>query len=143
MRIALVLALLLSPPAALAWEFSATSICILEHSEDAADMRLTYDPTNGEYAITVTRDEPWPDGPVFSMRFDGRMPVFIQTDRHVTSEDGRSLTVTDRGFGNVLNGLQYNSFALSFLADEMAIVSLVGAAEEVAAFRACTEAGLV
>ncbi len=141
MRLALILALLASPAAA--WEFSATSICILDHSEEATEMRLTYDPGNGEYAITVTRDEPWPEGSIFSMRFDGPMPIFIQTDRHVASEDRRSLTVTDRGFGNVLNGLQYNSFALSFLADEMAIVSLVGAAEEVAAFRACTEAGLV
>lgn len=141
MRLAFLLALFATPVSA--WEFSATTICILEHSEEQTDMRLTYDPLDSLYSITVTRDAPWPEGPVFSMRFDGRMPIFIQTDRHRTSEDGRSLTVEDQGFGNVLNGLQYNSFAFSALGDETAVVSLNGAAEEVEAFRACTEAGMV
>ncbi|MEL7343762.1 MAG: excinuclease ABC subunit B [Pseudomonadota bacterium] len=140
MRLIALLTLLASPAAA--WEFSATSLCILEHSEPRTNMRLTYDPIDEIYSITVTRETPWPDGDVFGMRFEGQRPVFIQTDRHLKSPDGRSVTVVDEGFGNVLNGLQYNIVALAFVGGETSGVSLAGAAPEVAAFRACTEAGI-
>jgi hypothetical protein len=32
----------------------------------------------------------------------------ISTSRHALSDDGRTLSVSDRGFGNVLNGLEFN-----------------------------------
>ena len=133
--------LCLATPAA-AWEFSVTTKCHLDHVEAGAEMGLTYDPVTGLYSITVTRDTPWPAGPLFAMQFNGPRPIFIQTDRHMTSEDGRSLTVVDQGFGNVLNGLEFNTVAVAMLADTAVGVSLFGAADEVAAFRACTEAGL-
>jgi hypothetical protein len=62
----------------------------------------------------------------------------ISTGRHVLSEDGRTLSVRDRGFGNVLNGLEFNVVALAATGDRVVSIDLDGAAPEVAAFRACT-----
>ena len=105
-------------------------------------MRLTFDPTGPLYTIAVTLDGPWNAAPVFAMKFDGRRPIFIQTDRFGLTDDDRTLSVADKGFGNVSNGLQFNDSATALLGNQAASVSLEGAAEPVAAFRACAEAGI-
>jgi hypothetical protein len=45
--------------------------------------------------------------------------------------------VSDRGFGNVLDGLEFNQVALAATGDRVVSIDLDGAAPEVAAFRAC------
>lgn len=122
---------------ALAWEFQVDRLCKLVHDGAAGSVLVTYDPTVPEYAIAISRDGSWRDKPVFAMRFDGPRGNTISTDRHAISEDGATLTVTDRGFGNVLNGLEYNRTATALLGDEAVAFSLDGAAPAVRAFRAC------
>ena len=136
MRLCLALLLLATPVHA--WEFSSTPLCTLSHSEPGADVTLTYDPRGPVYTITVTGPDGWPDGGVFAIRFDGPRPLTITTNRQII--DGPSLTVTDRGFGNVLSGLEFNTMATARLGNTAVPVSLDGAAEPVAAFRACTTA---
>lgn len=123
-----------------AWEFSASPVCTLSHDTPGASVTVTWDPRRAEaYAITVTRDVPWTGAPVFAMRFDGPRGNTIVTDRHVTGDGGRTLTVTDRGFGNVLDGLEFNDTATALLGEESVPFSLDGASEPVRAFRACSE----
>lgn len=139
MRLALALSLIAAP--ALGWEFSPVPICTLSHETETAQVRVTYDAGIPEYTITVTRlDRPWPDAPVFSLRFDGPRGLTISTDRHSLSPDGRSLTVKDRGFGNVLDGLQFNDMATALIGSDALPVPLDGAAEPAARFRACPAA---
>ena len=139
MRIALLLLLLASPLRA--WDFTPVPICALTHDTGAAHLRVTHDPRIPEYAITLTLAQgAWPDAPIFAIRFDGPRGLTISTTRQVLSEGGAALTVTDRGFGNVLDGLQYNDTATALLGDRALPVPLAGAAGPVAAFRACTEA---
>lgn len=135
-RIALALTCLVSPAAA--WEFTPVPICTLFHQGAEMAVTVTYDPGIREYAIQLSREGGWPEADVFSMRFDGPRGLTISTDRHVIeAADTRTLTVRDRGFGNVLNGLNYNSQALAILGDLEVPVSLNGAAPAVEAFRAC------
>lgn len=61
----------------------------------------------------------------------------IGTDRHVLSPDGRSLTVTDTGFGNVLDGLAFNTTATALSGAEALPFDLAGAGPAVEAFRSC------
>ena len=129
--------LLLSSPAA-AWEFSATPICTLTHTEASADVAVTYDYATGLYAIAVTSPNEWPVSPAFSIRFDGPRAGTISTQRHQT--DGPTLTVSDTGFGNVLDGLEFNATATAFTQTSAVTVSLDGAAGPVQKFRACTAA---
>lgn len=130
---------LCSSPAAFAWEFSPGPPCLLTHAQGDAALALTYDPTRPVYTITITQTIPWPETPFFSMRFDGPQGRQIGTDRHQLSADGRSLSVADVGFGNVLDGLQFN-FETRAIAGEAVIgFSLDGAAEPVAQFRACSD----
>jgi hypothetical protein len=134
---ALALALPLAAPSA-AWEASVGAVCTLTHETESASLRLTYDPALPEYTITVTlKGAVWPDAPVFAMRFDGARPNTIATDRQVLSEGGTALTVTDRGFGNVLDGLQFNETATAFSGDTAVTVPLAGASGPVQAFRDC------
>ena len=138
MRTLLALFILATPTQA--WEFTPGLPCRLSHETNDARIELTYDPTQPLYSITVTRPAPWPDAPGFAMRFDGPKPIAIGTDRHVLSEDGTALSVTDSGFGNVLNGLQYNHNATALAGDVEVNFPLDRAAEPVAAFRACERA---
>ncbi|WP_375229886.1 hypothetical protein [Roseobacter sp. S98] len=141
MRTLIALTLLATPAAA--WEFTPGLPCVLTHSTPQAEIELTYDPTQPLYTVTIRRDLPFDSAPVFAMRFDGDLPISIATDRHMASRDGRSVTVQDRGFGNVLNGLQYNATATAILGTAKVTFPLAGAAEPVAAFRACRpEAGV-
>ncbi|MEO1733754.1 MAG: hypothetical protein AAFR45_09040 [Pseudomonadota bacterium] len=122
-----------------AWEAKSGAICILDHQEPIAEVRLTYDPAIPEYSITVRRaDSDWLAAPLFGITFDGSRGLSITTNRH--DVDGPSVTVRDSGFGNVLNGLEFNDTATAVLGQQTVTVSLEGAAPEVQKFRACTTA---
>lgn len=132
------LTLCFAPLSSLAWEFTPVPICTLFHQGDDIAVMVTYDPNGGEYAIHLSREGGWPESSVFSMRFEGPRGLTISTTRHVIeSEDTRTLTVRDRGFGNVLNGLNFNQKAVAILGDLEVPVSLDGAAPAVEEFRAC------
>ena len=138
---ALIALLALTIPAH-AWEFTPGLPCLLTHETAQARVELTYDPTQPLYSITIRRAEPWPKTPFFEMAFDGPRGRRIGTDRHHLSEGNRALTATDRGFGNVLDGLQYNDTATAIAGDVAIPFPLHGAAGQVAAFRACEGADL-
>lgn len=138
----LLLALLVASPAH-AWEFRPDPVCTLSHATAEASVTVTWDPRQTEpYAIRIDLAEPWPGAPVFAIDYAGRRPLTISTSRHRLDDGGRSLTVTDRGFGNVLDGLEFNETATAILGDERVPFPLADAAEPVRAFRACTEAPL-
>jgi len=132
----LICLLVWTSPAA-AWEFTPGLPCLLTHTENGAEVELTYDPTAPLHSITIKTLAPWPDGAVFGLRFSGAAGMTITTDRHVVSPDRRALTVTDRGFGNVLNGLQRNDTATALLGDSAVTFSLAGADAPVDKFRRC------
>lgn len=123
---------------AMAWEATLGAICTLEHETPTAKIRLTHDPAAPLYTISITRKTgPWPEAATFSMAFTGAAALRIGTDRHVLSQDRRTLTVTDRGFGNVLNGLQFNAIARANAGTATEDIPLDGAAPAVQAFRDC------
>ena len=138
MRWSLSLFLLFATPS-LAWETVPGEVCTISHSEETAEVVVTYDLQRSEYAIAITVEPSWEPGPVFAMQFEGGATNFITTDRHQLSNDGATLTVTDSGFGNVLNGLAFNRTATALLGERAVVFSLDGAAEAVEAFRACTD----
>ncbi|MEP5631507.1 MAG: hypothetical protein ABJP79_06460 [Tateyamaria sp.] len=129
--------LLLAAPAH-AWEFTPNPICTLTHTEDAASVELIYDHSTALYSINVNTPQGWPSAPAFSIRFDGPQPGLISTARHQIS--GNTISVSDSGFGNVLDGLEFNSSATAFTETTTVTVLLDGAAEPVARFRDCTDA---
>lgn len=134
MRILIVLLITALPAAA--WEFTPNPICTLDHAEPDVSVKLTYNDITGLYAIAVTHALGWPAAPVYSIRFDGPRPLIISTERHQTT--GETITATDSGFSNVLNGLEFNTSATAFTATSAASFSLDGAAAPVQKFRACT-----
>lgn len=143
MRTALALALILFASPAAAWEFAPRPICTLFDSSEAGEITVTYDAEITEYTITVTLpDGTWPSDPTFAMAFAGERPISIQTNRYTLSNDGRSLTVKDRGFGNVLNGLEFNTHAYAVLGDTMVGFALDGIDPAISAFRACPAVNL-
>ena len=133
---ALAFLLLIAIPA-LAWETSSGRICELTHEGEAARVRVTYDPAISEYAIAITLERPWSPGPIFAIRFDGPRGMTISTNRHQISGGGTTLTVKDRGFDNVLNGLEFNDTATALLGNQAVVVALDGAGPAVRAFHAC------
>lgn len=138
MRLLLILGLLISPAPLLAWDFAPSPICTLSHSEGGSDVTVTYDHGTKLYAIAVSSPDGWPAAPGFSIRFDGARPNIISTTRHRVT--GSRLTVTDSGFGNVLDGLEFNKSATAYTETASITVSLDGAAMPVQAFRACAKA---
>ena len=133
----LLLAISLAGPAQ-AWRSGTDgALCTLEHDEPGVAIRLTFDPSLPLYTITLTGPDAWPRAGSFGIRFDGARPGTITTDRHALSADGRSLSVSDRGFGNLLDGLEFNDRATGFSGPAVLGVSLDGAAEAVQAFRRC------
>ena len=133
----IVFALLAVSPAT-AWEAGVDgALCTLTHHEEDASVRLTFDPSVPLYTISITGTHPWPAAPGFSMTFDGPRPNTIRTNRHVRSPDLATLSVSDRGFGNVLDGLQFNTTASATSGEMTVRLSLAGAAPEVMAFRDC------
>jgi hypothetical protein len=117
-----------------AWEFTPFPICTLARTADP-QVTVTYD--GATYALHITRPEGWPPADVFSLRFAPNGPT-ISTTRH--SIDGNRLTVTDSGFGNVLNGLQFNTTAIALIGNIQQPIDLQGAAPAVEAFRNCRPA---
>lgn len=141
MRLMIALCVFASPLAA--WEFSPTPICTLDHQGAEGQLTITYEPALPQYRLTITlADQTWPAAPVFGMAFAGGREIRIQTDRHTLSDDGQSLTVIDSGFGNVLDGLAFNSRAYAVLGEQMVAFSLVGIASPLTEFRACPAVGL-
>ena len=133
--------LLLAAAPARAWEFTPVPVCTLTHEEAGHRVTVTWDPRQAEpYAIRIEAPAPWPAAPVFAIDYAGPRPLTISTARHRLSEGGRAVTVTDTGFGNVLDGLEFNATATAVMGEARAPFSLAGAAEPVQAFRACTEA---
>ncbi len=136
MRALLALAILATP--AQAWDFTPTPICTIRNDTPMLSVRVTYDPGQPQpYAIILTRPDPWPVTETFGLRFEGPMAMTIGTSRHQLSPDGRTVTVTDSGFGNVLDGLALNGFAAALAGDTLVPFDLTGARTAVEAFRAC------
>lgn len=123
-----------------AWDFTPRPICTLSWENGDSSVVVTYDPRGAEYAITLRRAMPWPEAPSFAIRFEGARGLTIATSRHRLSDGGHALTVTDRGFGNVLDGLQYNDTATALTGSAALPVPLHGAAPAVEAFRDCAQA---
>jgi hypothetical protein len=120
-----------------AWTFTPGLICRLSHETAEAKIELTYDPAKPLYSLTISRADPLPKVEPFVMRFNGPAGRVISTDRHSFSNDTTAVTAQDRGFGNVLDGLQFNDTAEAILGSTTLTFALKGAAEPVAAFRAC------
>ena len=138
MKLCVSLFLLMVSTPAFAWEAGFDGpLCTLEHHQDGAQMRLTYNPAGPLYTITVTSPQAWSDSPYFGIQFQGPSPNIITTDRHSLSESRDALIVSDRGFGNVLSGLSDNEIALAFTPNASIAFDLEGAAPAVAAFEAC------
>lgn len=129
---------LLLPGSALAWEFTPGLPCLLTYENDAVSVELTHDPIEPRYSISITPTFSWPAAETFSLQFVGPFGLTISTDRQKISQEGRRLTVTDQGFGNVLNGMQFNSRMVALLGAARVEVPLTGAEAPVTAFRACT-----
>ncbi|MDG1117715.1 MAG: excinuclease ABC subunit B [Flavimaricola sp.] len=141
MRLALPFVFLACPAAA--WEYTPVPICTLSQTTEAAEVTVTYDPALPEYAITITLlDGTWPDGPVFTLAFEGGTPLTIQTDRHALSDGDKSVTVRDRGFGNVLNGMEFSGIAVALLGDAVLPIPLTGIKGPMQSFRNCPEDAL-
>ena len=133
MRLGLLFICLASPVAA--WDFSPSPICTLSHSTDTTGLTVTYDGAATEpYSIEITGPGIAP-APVFGIRFSGGAGLTIQTTRHVVK--GNSVRVSDRGFGNVLNGIEYSDTATALLGDAEIPFALDGADAPMQAFRAC------
>lgn len=134
----LTIALTLLAAPVFAWDVTTTpDLCILSHDTDGASVQLTFRPSAPEYTITITSPSPWPEADQFAMQFDGAQPNVISTDQQVLTPDALALSVSDRGFGNVLDGLQYNDTATAMSGGVTVTIPLDGAAPAVAAFRAC------
>ena len=102
---------------------------------------LTFDPAAEVYSITLTRaDAIWPQSDTFRLRFDGPRPLIIGTDRHEYSNAERSLSVSDSGFGNVLDGIQFNTAMVALVGNDEISLPTVDASEAMQAFRDCPSA---
>lgn len=143
MRRLVPLALFLLASPAGAWEFTPVPVCTLRHAGNGHSLTVTWDPRQAEpYAIAIGTTAPWPEAPVFAIDFAGPRPLSIATARHRLSEGGRTVTVTDTGFGNVLDGLEFNVTATAVMGAARVPFPLAGAAEKVREFRACATAAL-
>ena len=139
MRFGLILLMsVLAAPAA-AWTFRADPVCTLDHQTDALRVTLTHDPRlEQSYAIALTlTDGVWPAGDLFAIRFEGPRGLTITTDRHILSEGGSTLTVTDTGFGNVLDGIGLNQRALVMTGGATLLIALQGAHGPLQQFLTC------
>lgn len=135
-RVLLSLLLLATP--ARAWDFTPTPVCTILHDTPMLSIRVTYDPARPQpYAITLTRPDPWPVTDLFGLGFNGSAAMTIGADRHQLSPDARTLGVTDKGLGNVLDGLAFNATATALAGTTVVPFDLTGARPAVEAFRAC------
>lgn len=124
------------PTCAVAWEFSSDPLCTLSHESLHARVVITHDPGVPEYRMRLSLPTgAWANSETFGISFQGGRSLTIGTDRHQI--DGATLTVSDAGFGNVLNGLEFNQMAIAFTTNQSRQLSLAGAAPEVRKFRKC------
>lgn len=137
---AISITLLLASPA-VAWDTSLQGeACVLGHDFGTARLEVTHDAHRSQpYVIEITRtDAPWVPADEFSIQFEGPNTLTISTDRHEMGPNNSAVSVADTGFGNVLDGLEFNHFAFAILGDQMLAMPLVGAAPKVVKFRNCT-----
>ena len=127
---------LLAGPAQ-AWTFVETEVCTLTHIEDTTEVTVVFDPAAKLYTITLTTAAEWSNSPSFRLRFDGPNALTIGTDQHILSSDRRSLSVSDTGFRNVLEGIALNQQMTALNGDQAITVSTTDAADPVADFTAC------
>ncbi len=121
-----------------AWDFTPIPVCTLAHQTDETELVVTYDGMQTEpYSIAITGPG-LENAPVFSIRFDGGGGLTISTDRHRL--EGATVTVSDRGFGNVLNGIEFGDTATAILGGTTLAFPLEGADAPMQAFRACIAA---
>lgn len=136
MRIALILAILPFP--ATAWEFSPTPICTLSHQNADAEFTVTFDASLPEYALSIRLATGiWDTSPVFQLSFLGANSLQIGTIEHSFSADSTTLFVRDSGFGNVLDGLEFNDAAIASAAPKSVSFDLTNADPAIQAFREC------
>lgn len=135
----MILALLPLPAAA--WEFSPDPICTLSHSTQQGQIVITYDASLPEYTLAITLSgAPWPREDTFYLVFLGPPErLQIGTSLHQLSEDGQTLTVRDRGFGNVLNGLEFRDVGVARSGSRLVDLEPDSAGSAVQAFRACPD----
>ena len=122
---------------AFAWEFEAGPTCVLRDVQGDVAVTLTHDPTIPEYSISIRQNDQWSEGPIFAIAFFGDSPFEITTNRHVLSDDQQTLTVRDRGFGNVLNGMELNVTAIATLGDQQVAFDLQAVDGPMQPFRTC------
>jgi hypothetical protein len=126
---------------ATAWEFIETTVCTVSHAGDDVEVAVVFDPSAALYTITLTLQQgTWPQSNAFRLRFDGPRALIIGTDRHSYSPDGRSLSVSDSGFDNVLDGIGLNQSMTALVADQSVSVATTDAKPAMDAFRACPSA---
>lgn len=138
----LLAALLLLPLQAHAWEaYTDGPVCVLANDTKTHSTKLTHDPRRAQaYAIEITlTGSKWEAADLFAIRFEGPARLTITTNRHTFSGDQSTLSASDSGFGNVLDGLEFNHTANALLGDQTLVINLTGAAPEVRRFRDCTE----
>lgn len=120
------------------WRFEESTICVLTGETSDSIVVLTHDYAEGRYTISMQRPgQTWQPGPTLSIAFEGGRPLTISTDRHALSEAGDVLSVSDRGFGNVLDGMQFNEQMTILTGEHSVVVPLNQAAPEVQDFRDC------
>ncbi len=141
MKLALIFALLPLPAAA--WEFSPDPICTLSHQTAELEFIITHDVAARTYTLAITlQDTAWQPSPTFGVSYSGSMPINISTIQHRLSDDAKTLTVSDSGFDNVLNGLEFNHTATAMTQSQSLSVRTRGISKPMAAFRACPDAVL-
>lgn len=139
MRPSFLFPILLLPLPVSAWEFRPDPVCTLVHATAKAAITITFDPSVPEYRLDLDlKGEAFAPSPSFGIAFRGARGLTIGTDRHRIT--GSTLTVTDTGFGNVLDGLEFNRSASAFTATQSVDFPLDGAAGPVGRFRRYTEA---
>ena len=137
-----ILAALFVSTQATAWEFTETDICTVSHDTEDTSIALTFDPATGIYDIALTLNgQTWADGQTFRIVFNGARSLAIGTDRQVINDDRTQLSVSDSGFGNVLDGIQFNDTMTASLGDQSISLPLNGAAGPMTAFRLCPTIG--
>lgn len=136
MRYALIFACFPLPAAA--WEFSPDPICTLSHQTDDVAFVITHDVANRTYTLEMTLlNSMWDPSPTFGITYSGSLPINIGTTQHRITNDSKTLSVSDSGFGNVLDGLEFNHTATATTQTQSLSLRTRGIEKPLKAFRAC------
>lgn len=135
-RILLLILLMIEP--AVAWESGSGRVCEIVHQSENALLRITFDPAIEEYSLAISLTRSWAAGPIFALRFEGLQSNTITTDQHRITDGGATVVVTDSGFGNVLDGVEFNTTVTAILGEQEVTVLLDGAAQSLREFRRCS-----